>query len=111
MKRLLLSSAIFIGLLAPAAAKADYFISEHRAVSLARDYWHNQRGYHYTYAACRPQGASSAKAGYIYHRWTCGFVAKDDGGQSCKGLMLIAGSSSGRGSYYDRVDYRRGECP
>jgi hypothetical protein len=95
----------------PAASSANYFLSKHGAEHLVRDYFH-QRGFFNIGASCRPQGRAAPQAGFIYHRWTCGFaVSSDSATDACNGTVLIVGSRSS-GSYYARINDRQGpDCP
>ena len=95
----------------PAAASASYYLAKPQAEHLVRDYFH-QRGYFGIGAYCRPQGLPSAQSGYIYHRWTCGFaVSNSSYSHACVGTVLIVGSHA-PGSYYARINDRRGPgCP
>src|SRR3954463_7991571 len=113
MKRshLLTAAVTVLALAAPATASASYFVTQAKAEHYPRNYFHSHVGYPYTSAACRPQGASSPKAGYVYHRWVCAFAVGDSRyNPSCTGQIRISGSSDG-GSYYSLVLWHDGRCP
>src|SRR4051812_6322948 len=92
--------AAIVGLLAAApVAQADYYISKSRAESFTRSEVHDRYVVEgHTGVSCRPQGAKSARAGYVYHRWTCVWV--DD---VSWGAFLIAGSSRGHDWYFVKL--------
>jgi hypothetical protein len=99
MKRWILVTGVMLATLAvPSAAHAEYYLDRGQAEDFAVDFAESKYGDASYVAVCRPQGLNRPKAGYIYHRWVCGWA--DDYG--CAGRLRIIGSR-GRGYYYGRV--------
>lgn len=103
-------AAVLAALVLPTEASASYYMSQQNAESTTREFLHYTLGYHYTAASCRPQGAPKAAAGYIYHRWVCGWVAGDSRSSfDCLGQSRVMGSSDST-SFYWLVLHHSGTC-
>jgi hypothetical protein len=113
MKRLIVVvlGALAATLALASAADARYYLNQREAEHYTRVYFHNGVGYHYTLAACRPQGHAQADATYDYHRWVCAFAVGDSRyNASCSGQILILGSHES-GYYNYRMLWHQGRCP
>lgn len=105
------TALVACGAAAAVPAAADWYLNESYAEHLIRGNLHSNLGYHYTAAFCRPQGRSAPEPGYVYHRWTCMWVAGDSpSSPDCRGATVVVGSHSGRGRYYTIKLFSRGEC-
>src|SRR4051812_42408741 len=78
-------AAIAVSAAMAPTASAEYFIGRGQAESNTRDAIskRNDVGRIDVLASCRPQGRSSPQAGYIYHRWTCGFLIRGAQWDNC----------------------------
>ena len=111
MLRLTASIAVVGFLITAAPAAASYFIDQRKAEHYARLHFHEDVGYHYTSAACHPQGRKRPEPGYVYHRWGCYFAVGDSRfSPSCVGIITIIGSRTAS-TYYWRVNFHTGKCP
>jgi hypothetical protein len=114
VKKTLLAIAVATALTAISApvASAEYFIGRGQAQRFTKDAVSERYdvSYYKVVAVCRPQGRSAPEAGYIYHRWTCGFLIRGAQWDNCDdpeheyygGGLLIAGHS-GAGYYGYKV--------
>jgi hypothetical protein len=97
MHRSLAVLAVAVGSLAFAGtANADYYIGKRQAQINARDAAETRyagNGVTAKAASCRPQWATRADSGYIYHRWVCAWVGYDADGDDVHGFFRITGQS------------------
>lgn len=98
-------AAIVVLLAAVPAADAAYYMNKPAAEHDLRLVLHSNYGYSNTGVYCRPKKGRNEHVRQggrtLFHSWTCGFVAGEQGA-SCKGAMSIIGSDSRAGFYYQR---------